>query len=275
MRGILVYERQTAAERKWYIDRYLKGFEAEGIEFDLCYDCDCLKRAEDGEIDFAIMRKIDPSLNKSLEDRKVRVFNSARLSETANDKGKSYELADILQIPSLGYTALGSAGRDMEFPMVAKSVDGHGGTEVFLIEDEAALKALKNGADAGRYILQPLCDEPGIDMRVYVIGGRIIAAMRRENKNLREGDSPLRERFKSNFCLGGRAEAIEPPEYVREYAETLCGFLPMDFAGIDFIRHKGRWIFNEIEDVVGARMLYSYTDMDVVSLYIKYICSQL
>jgi gamma-F420-2:alpha-L-glutamate ligase len=42
--------------------------------------------------------------------------------------------------------------------------------------------------------------------------------------------------------------------------------------GIDFlIGDKGELIFNEIEDVVGARMLYQCTDINLVGLYLDYI----
>ena len=46
-------------------------------------------------------------------------------------------------------------------------------------------------------------------------------------------------------------------------------------AGIDFVFHKGRMIFNEIEDVAGARSLYSLTDYDIVDDYISYIQEEL
>ena len=43
--------------------------------------------------------------------------------------------------------------------------------------------------------------------------------------------------------------------------------------GIDFVFHRGKMVFNEIEDVVGARMLYSKTDINIVSLYLDFILS--
>ena len=50
-----------------------------------------------------------------------------------------------------------------------------------------------------------------------------------------------------------------------------------DFVGIDFLADK-ELIFNEVEDVVGTRMLYETTDKDAARLYSEYIrrvmCSQ-
>ena len=39
--------------------------------------------------------------------------------------------------------------------------------------------------------------------------------------------------------------------------------------------HEGKIIFNEMEDVVGARMLYTYTDIDIVEIYLNFIISQI
>jgi len=45
-----------------------------------------------------------------------------------------------------------------------------------------------------------------------------------------------------------------------------------DMVGIDFILDdNGNLVFNEIEDVVGARMLYQCSDIDIVKEYLSYI----
>ena len=41
--------------------------------------------------------------------------------------------------------------------------------------------------------------------------------------------------------------------------------------GIDFLFKNNQLILNEIEDVVGCRMVYTYTDIDIAQLYIDYI----
>ena len=39
----------------------------------------------------------------------------------------------------------------------------------------------------------------------------------------------------------------------------IAALVQADYYAIDFVRHQGRWIFNELEDTVGARMLYDLT----------------
>mgnify|MGYP000090003010 CR=1 FL=1 len=43
------------------------------------------------------------------------------------------------------------------------------------------------------------------------------------------------------------------------------------YIGIDFLFDGGHLIFNEIEDTVGARMVYDKTDIDIIKLYCDYI----
>ena len=57
----------------------------------------------------------------------------------------------------------------------------------------------------------------------------------------------------------------------RELAERVTEGLSIGMAGIDFVFHKGQMMFNEIEDVAGARALYSLTDYDIVDDYVDYI----
>ena len=57
----------------------------------------------------------------------------------------------------------------------------------------------------------------------------------------------------------------------REKVEKVIRLFDFDFVGIDFIFNNGKMVFNEIEDVVGSRMVYTYTDIDIVEMYVDYI----
>ena len=100
---------------------------------------------------------------------------------------------------------------------------------------------------------------------MYVLGGKILAGVLRVSTN----------DFRSNFSLGGSVERVPVPIEIQKTVELLCGKEPFDFVGIDFIRHQGEWVLNEIEDVVGCRMLYKTSDLDVAKLYIEYVAERL
>ena len=185
-----------------------------------------------------------------------------------------------------------------------KSRDGHGGTEVFLLQDPEDARRYQNevrrrrsalldntcripsarhsglpaeghaanGAEPSlpadtdtAWIYQEMADTPGKDLRVYVTGNRITAAMLRSS----ETD------FRSNYCLGGQASVYKLSGTEKRIVDTILSSLDIGHCGIDFLFHKGHLIFNELEDVVGSRMLYRYTDIDVVSDYIDFILRDL
>lgn len=84
--------------------------------------------------------------------------------------------------------------KGFEYPYVIKSCSGHGGSQVFLVnnskEEEQAVKAM-NGQE---YVVQQCCSDLGRDVRVYIIGNKIIKAVLRTST----------ESFKSNYSLGER-----------------------------------------------------------------------
>ena len=98
-------------------------------------------------------------------------------------------------------------------------------------------------------------------MRVWAIGGKIITAI------LRESDTD----FRSNFCLGGKAAPYELNHDETALVKKVLSLIKSDYIGIDFLFDNGHLIFNEIEDTVGARMVYDKTDIDIIKLYCNYI----
>ena len=249
MRGALVYDREGAKRNEWLIKRLLSCAEERGLDLRLCVAPEI-----DFDVDFAVVRTIDPDISRTFEEKGVRVFNNAKVSAIANDKWATYNFCRGLNIPVM-HTEL---VRDWSggFPCVVKSRAGHGGKEVFWVKNEAELSAYPP-----EYIAQKPCSELGEDMRVYVLGNKVLAAVLRK----------ARTGFKSNFSLGGSAYLAEATDGQREVISRICGGLSPDFIAVDFIRDRGGWVLNEIEDSAGTRMLYALNVCDPAKLYIDYI----
>ena len=270
MKGLLFYDKAGAVRNSWFIDRLTESARARGCNLELTVTDTDVKRDElsilDPKPDFAIVRTIAPDLSIMLETLGIPTFNNHLTSKVANDKMKTHYYATMMSVPTMA--TRGVNGIDLrlptEYPKVIKSVDGHGGSEVFLINNAEECKEILSLYPNKRFIAQDLASEPGVDMRVYVLGGKVLAAVKRTS----ECD------FRSNFSLGGKAELVPLPKEVYLTVKTLVTSLDADFVGIDFIRHDGEWVLNEIEDVVGTRMLYSLTDIDAADLYIDYIISK-
>lgn len=267
MNGLLIYDEAGVRRNSWFISRLTECAGASGCELKLMvidsdFNTDSLSSL-DPKPDFAIVRTIAPDLSLYIESLGIPTFNNHLTSKVANDKMKTHYYATMMNVPTMATQGLN--GIDLriptEYPKVIKSVDGHGGSEVFLVNNAAECKEILSLHPNKRFIAQNLSSEPGVDMRVYVLGGRVLAAVKRTS------DSD----FRSNFSLGGKAELVPLPSELYHTVKILVSSLGADFVGIDFIRHNGEWVLNEIEDVVGTRMLYSLTDIDAAQLYIDYV----
>lgn len=218
---------------------------------------------------FVINRTRDFRLAQLLESEGIHVFNNAQLCRLGNDKALAYEYMQRRKIPVMP-TICGLQTPPPWYPAVVKSRGGHGGTEVFYIRNAPAWREWNSQRrlqkdEQAQYIVQQAASELGRDVRVYVVGKEIRAAV------LRVSDTD----FRSNYCLGGSVRLYMLSSEERALVQqAVCG-LSIGMAGIDFIFHQGQMIFNELEDMVGARGLYSLTDHDIVDDYVGFVCKVL
>ncbi|MBR4686296.1 MAG: ATP-grasp domain-containing protein [Candidatus Methanomethylophilaceae archaeon] len=210
--------------------------------------------------EIVISRIRDSDLVSQLEDYGSTVFNKSSVCRICNDKSFTYSFVKSLGIPILPFSFPGQQLPPGP-PWVVKSCIGHGGSEVFKAENEKEVSEYCDRLDGRKPIVQQFASSPGRDLRVYVLGGRIIASV------MRSSDSD----FRANFKLGGKAELVEPPAEVVDIVRRIVPELMADFIGIDFVFGDGKVYLNEIEDVVGTRMLYSLTDLDPARMYMEYV----
>lgn len=305
----IIYFKDGAEYNKRYIDFYIEEGKKLGITVELIIVEDIEFGVKENEWflkvngkqtpkpDFAICRAIYPLLSRQLELMGVRVFNNSFVSEICNDKARTYQYlakTGIKMVDSSFYKnrKIEDVISKAHTPTVIKAVDGHGGSQVFLINnpynkeyvatgvvgddhieqqerlvtsqlglDEKDMKILQ-GLGSSDVVVQPLTGSRHQDLRVYVIGKEIIASVLRTAK----------DGFKSNFSLGGDVRLYELSKDEIQIANTIIKQFDFDLVGIDFIiGDQGELIFNEVEDVVGSRMLYKCSDINIVEKYLKYI----
>ncbi len=222
--------------------------------------------------DFVINRTRDWHLGEAFERRGIPVFNSSEVTRICNDKAATLEIAESLGIPVLPWVKGTDEAECVAFyraiagPMVAKICEGHGGTEVLWVDSEEALHRVSETFRGRNWILQQAAAFPGKDLRIYLLGDRVVQAMLRTAE----------EGFKSNYCLGGRAEVYTCRETELEAAKKLTAHLQPDYVGVDFLFHEnGQMVLNEVEDAVGARMIYTHTNIDIIREYMEDIRGKL
>jgi len=282
----LVYFKESADYNKHYIDFYIEEGKKLGVNFRLLLIEDIKFGVKNGRIflthrtmdlklpDFAVVRAIYPLLSKHMELMGIPVYNNSFVSEICNDKAKTYQYLAKTGIPMVDTCFYRNFqvknGLDISYNTVIKAVDGHGGRQVFLVESHKDFKdrfdEIINGIGSSDVVVQPLTGMKHQDLRVYVIGKEIIAAVLRTSK----------EGFRANFSLGGDVRLYNLNEEEISLVQTIIREFEFGLVGIDFlIGDKGELIFNEIEDVVGSRMLYKCSDINIVELYLKYIIEDL
>lgn len=238
MSGVVLYSPEEARRNEFSAEKFhtLLGAELHTPDYN-------------GPADFVINRTNDPAVARRFEAQGVRVFNPAAFCALSNDKDACYRFmaAKGVEILPIDQT---------EPPMVVKPKDGHGGQGVRLI-----LPGEPVPPQDGNLVYQAVADTPGQDLRVWLLGGEIYAACLRRSAT----------DFRSNYCLGGSAAVYPLTPAERAQVIDIAALVQADYYAIDFVRHQGRWVFNELEDTVGARMLYDLTALDPLADYCRYI----
>ncbi len=262
MKAWLIYEKEGATRNRDYIDMHIEKGKRLGIEF-LLVICD-VEELPPSLPDFAIVRAMRPDITKKLEDMGIPVFNNYHVSSICNNKARTYEYLAERGIPVIPWISAKSTDVPIKvpyFPAVIKPCGGHGGENVSIIKNEEEyLLALKR-IHPDEYVIQPVATGVGRDMRVYVVGGKICGAVLRMSK----------DDFRSNFSLGGDVQKATLSDEERELSEAVISLFDFGMCGIDIMYHEGSPVINEIEDVVGARMLYKTHDIDILEIYLNYI----
>ncbi|MCR5233865.1 MAG: hypothetical protein K6E53_08145 [Lachnospiraceae bacterium] len=313
--GWLLYESADAKWNRWFIEKLQKECSVHGLTLKLVftdYISDAYNMTLDNVAvnmlkgketpDFIVNRSRHSGIAYEFEKQGIRIFNPAKVTETANDKELSYDVARALGLPFMpfitvgkddllsmfkspepvqsvtdteGYRNVKDKADDFGYPFVLKPAEGHGGKHVFLINNEAelheALQEIRSTYSLLPYkklLMQRVASVKGCDLRVYLINNTVVTGM------LRTSSDP--GNFRANFSLGGRASVHTLTREERFLTGELADALPSDYMGIDFIYDRdGIPVFNEFEDVCGARMLYANTDIDIVRQYAAHIASVL
>lgn len=274
IRGYLIYYPQEAVRNRGFIQMFQEKGAAIGIDFEYVSVYE-YREWRDGRLpDLVLNRTRLPQVSRWYQQKKIPVFHIDSLVELSNDKFKSLEYfkkhlpervlqekwcpdSKLLGKEEMEKIYLGQ--RKLPEDMVIKSLDGHGGTEVFLTEKAKEALSILRGRDA---LLQERILSDSQDLRAYILGGDIYQTVLRTGK----GD------FRSNFSLGGSVRSFglnqEQTDWIQQFIEALpqkwLGMLGMDF----IVDRDGRLVFNEIEEMAGCRMLYQCTNCDIVKDYV-------
>ena len=167
----------------------------------------------------------------------------------ANDPGDTEDLLEVV----------GGA------PVVIKLLEGTQGVGVVLAETKKAAESVIEafrGLKVNFMVQEFIAEAGGADIRCFVIGDKVVAAMKRQAK---EGE------FRSNLHRGGSAALIRITPEERSTAVRAARTMGLNVAGVDILRSNHGPVVMEVNSTPGLNGIEAATGKDVAGMIIDFI----
>lgn len=258
--GWLLYTEEDAEKNDSFINELIVEAREQQIELTLKLQHEIEINSNTPNIDFVWNRTRDEKVAHYFEKHHIRVFNSSFVNKLANNKWLSYLFAKEMGIPCI--PTWREMPQNVQFPVVVKSVSGHGGREVAICHSYEEVNHYIKLFGLNTSIIQPYIKSNSQDIRIWVLGDRILGSVVRTGNNS----------FKSNYTLGGSIARFNIPIELSNIIQSIVKKIKSDYIGIDFIPTiDGQFYLNELEDPVGARSFYNLYETNLSKTLITYI----
>jgi RimK family alpha-L-glutamate ligase len=203
-----------------------------------------------------------------LEDRGIRVVNSPRAIERTVDKFWASTLFEQCGIPTpetfvcddpeeaiAAYRTLGD--------VIVKPLFGSMGLGMVRVSDEEmAFRVFRTIEQIrGVYYVQRTVDHDGTDIRAFVLGGRVIAAIERRASG-----------WRTNLARGGTARSLSLSEQLSALAVRAAAAVGADYAGVDLLTGRdGTTYVLEVNGIPGWRGLQEATGLDIAGRLVDHL----
>lgn len=150
-------------------------------------------------------------------------------------------------------------------PLVVKLLEGTQGIGVVLCETKKAAESVIEafrGLDVNILVQEFVEEAEGQDIRCFVVGRRVIAAMKRQAAD---------EEFRSNLHRGGIAEKVKITPEERSTAVRAAREMGLSVAGVDIIRSSHGPVVIEVNSSPGLKGIEEATEVDVAGKIIDFI----
>ncbi len=262
-------------------DLLVHSAQERGMELCVRYTTDLLLPVGEAWRDlpaFVLFWDKDISLARRLEQL-VPVFNSPKAIALCDNKILTAETLTRAGVPTpktliapktfegVGYSEelLLQAEKFLKYPFVIKEAYGSFGKQVYLAKTRAEAQTVLQKIGYKDCILQEFIEKSaGQDIRVNVVGGKVVCAMRRYN----ESD------FRSNISGGGKAECVTLTKAQEQTALQACKALGLDFAGVDILCTDTPLVC-EVNSNPSFKSTLDYTGVDLSAYIMEYIDERL
>ena len=273
----VVYDRLRPEERMLF-----DAFEREGVAFDQVYAphlaVDFSETPEFAQYDVVINRCVSQTrgleLMRIFEAFGVKTINPSSVIETCGDKlATDAVLArDSVPSPRSGIafttdTAIKLA-ESFGYPVVMKPVTGSWGRMVSKISDRDALEAIiehkevLGGPQHKVFYLQEFVEKPGRDIRAFVVGGEVIAAIYRNS-----------EHWITNTARGGSATNCPLYDELGEVTGKAAAAVGGGVVAVDLLESNRGLLVVEVNHTMEFRNSVTTTGVDIPARVVQYAVS--
>ncbi len=202
----------------------------------------------------------------------IPVLNASGPVYRARDKLRSLQTLVAAGVP-VPPTVMARSPESVEWcieqlggpPVVLKLLQGTQGVGVMLAESVTAAEAILDamwGLNQNILVQKFIAESRGKDLRCIVVGGRVVAAMRRV---ARAGS------FRSNIHRGGRGEGVDPvPPEIEKVAVEASRAIGLDISGVDLLEGRNGPLVTEVNVSPGLEGIEAATEKDIALEMIRF-----
>jgi ribosomal protein S6--L-glutamate ligase len=202
----------------------------------------------------------------------VFTLNDSQAISRSRDKLRSLQLLSRAGV-DLPTTSFAHSTQDIDGllevvggpPVVVKLLEGTQGLGVVLAETRKAADSVISAfrqLDANILVQEYVKEARGADIRAFVVGGKVVAAMKRQG--------PPGE-FRSNLHRGGHAEAIKLSANERATAVRAAKTMGLNVAGVDLIQSDIGPMVLEVNSSPGLEGIEAASGTDIAAAIIEFI----
>ncbi|MFR1436489.1 MAG: ATP-grasp domain-containing protein [Acutalibacteraceae bacterium] len=228
--------------------------------------------------DFALFWDKDVRLARTMEAVGMRLYNPADGVAVCDDKAATHlalarhglPMPRTLAAP-MTYLHMDAGPAEafyrtaeelLGYPLVLKECFGSLGGQVHLVRDGGQLRRLADTLAARPFLLQEYIPPGGEDFRLYMVGGRLAAAMRRVNP----------ADFRANIGSGGHGQAYVPTAEETALAQEACRVLGVPIAGVDILHTpQGKPLLCEVNSSAQLAGITACTGVDIAGEIVSFV----
>ncbi len=209
---------------------------------------------------------------RQFEMMKVFTATESQALVRSRDKLRSLQLLARAGI-GMPKTAFASSAKNIDLileevgglPVVIKLLEGTQGIGVVLAETYNSAKSMFEAfldLDANILVQEFVKESNGADLRVFVVDGEVVGAMRRQGK---------KDEFRSNLHRGGTAELVKLSKEEKRTALKCVKKLGLSIAGVDMLQSKRGPLVLEVNSSPGLEGIEGATKVDIAGKIIEFV----